>query len=410
MLLQYLPTLTACLSAIAMLLFRGHVKAAKYIAVATNIALFALPLLLKGNSLQSMTLMPLAILLALACIACQQIDKDAVISIATTVFITGLLFPALYGEPLIAKVASGVLFLTLALVSLFFRKSTSLGSGAAISFSASLIFITLSVLVKGHWALIFQVLAPATLLPLFPFQAAYIGVLNNLPGTLPAFLALALPLVGWRALNQTPTPAGDLTQAISILVLLGSLVTGARASVQAGLNRIFAAIATLLLAPAWWIFVSTAKLDFEALPYIMAVGLVIGGLRLCAYFLELRYGTQVLESLPGLAGKMPKFGVVFSLLIMAGIGTPLFAVFSASVVLLISALQAGISHLIFLFLVWLVCFVIQISVLQRLLFNQARSNLLYSDLSRTELISLAVILALLLLGGIFPKLMLELAT
>jgi NADH-quinone oxidoreductase subunit M len=406
---QYLPSVIALISGLAAFLLRGQDGTVKFLAALACVAMFIATIVIHLNSLASVMAMLLVILVAVACILCQRVVKFAQISTATILIVLGLLSLALYGEPLIAKIAQGFLLFALAILSFCFRKNESLGLGATVAFSVSLVSLLLSCLMQGSWSLTFQLLSVVTLLPLFPFHVGYIGMLENLPGTVPAFLALGMPLLGWHALAQLSSLPAHASQVIMVLILIGVLITGSRAFMQAGLKRVVGAVATLLMTQVWWLLVSNTKPVAELGPYVLAVGMVASGLALCASCLEARYGTQSLKSLPGLARTMPKFGVVFSLLIMAGAGIPFFAVFSSFILVLIS-LRFEIADLFFVSVIWIGCFAIQISILQELLFNQPRSNLVYTDLSRIELFSLAVILVLLIAGGVFPKMMLGLMT
>src|SRR5207249_2246099 len=98
-----------------------------------------------------------------------------------------------------------------------------------------------------------QLVACATLLPLFPLQAAFVGSLSKLPGTLPAFLAVVLPCLGWHGIvslmSQVPAP---LIHTVVALALVGALYEAVRASVQFHLTRMIASITTILFSLVWW--------------------------------------------------------------------------------------------------------------------------------------------------------------
>jgi NADH:ubiquinone oxidoreductase subunit 4 (subunit M) len=400
---RYLPSLLAWIIALTVFVLKSRAKTAKYVASAGCLASFVLTMFVNMSSLSDVLPMLFSILAALLCIASQRNENGGSISMALILFVLGLVYPALYGYPVLAKIAQVCFLLALVVLSFVFRKNPSLGFGSAAALTASAISLMLSSFVNGPCSAVLQLVAAASLLPLFPFHVGYIGLLNNLPGSLPAFLALISPVLGWHVLAQVPRLEPNITSVIVVLIVIEVLVTGLRAFVQAGLLRVIGAVGTLLLAPGWWIYASNGKLGAEGGAYILAVGLVVSGLSLCAHCLEARFGTQALESLPGLAKTMPKFAMAFILLIMAGLGIPIFAVFSSFMLLILSSLRSGAADLLFVCLVWLVCFGIQASILQRLLFRQPRSNLVYRDLSQAEALSLAVILLLLIVGGIFPK-------
>src|SRR5439155_140269 len=65
--------------------------------------------------------------------------------------------------------------------------------GAVAGLGVAILALAASAVVSGSIAAGLQLVACATLLPLFPLQAAFVGSLSKLPGTLPAFLAVVLP-------------------------------------------------------------------------------------------------------------------------------------------------------------------------------------------------------------------------
>ncbi|MBX9690268.1 MAG: hypothetical protein K2X27_26380 [Candidatus Obscuribacterales bacterium] len=409
---QLLPSLISFIASLAAFLFRTNAKITKCFALAACLLMLAVEIYFNSRSLLSISTILLATLMALVCILSQATNKSAAISTALILAILGLTSLFLLDvDPLISKLAQGILTLSLVILSFRFRKkNVSLGFGSAAALSISMLSLLLSSLVHGTWSVICQITAAAVLLPLFPLHVGYIGLLNNLPGTVPAFLSFILPIAGLHALVQVQEIPPLAAEFFVVTTIIGLFISGARAFVQTGLMRIIAAVASILLAPVWWICSANGKLGSENCSYIIAVGLVVAGLSLCAHCVESRYGTQSLESLPGLAKKMPKLGIAFSLLTMAGLGIPTFAIFSSFILPQFSPLQSRVSDLLFVSLAWFICFALQISVLQRLLFNEPRADLLYSDLNRSEFMSLAIILVLLLIGGIFPGVMLALTT
>ena len=85
----------------------------------------------------------------------------------------------------------------------------------------------------------------------------------------------------------------------------------------------------------WWGFAVNGRLTTAGFIYVAAVALLTAGLLLAGLFLRKRYGDLELDRLHGLARPMPRFAALFSLLVMAAVGLPPFALFSAHMQMLL---------------------------------------------------------------------------
>lgn len=349
------------------------------------------------------SLLVLVLLMAFLSILTQQAARNTAVVTAVILVITGCILPLLAGSrpDIFTTFLKGSLFLVLA-VSCRFSNGSSLGTGAGIVFATAGVLSVMSQLLGGAWSIVFQLVAIATLLPLFPFHVTYVGAASSTWGTLPAFLAVAMPCVGWYEMTRITDVPSSVSQVIIVLTVTGIFVIAMRASVQAHLGRIVAACGTLLLSVIWWFFASNQGLSPESGLYLAAVSVAVSGLHLCAYQLEFRYGTQLIGSLPGLATQMPKFGVFFIALVMALLGLPFGAVFSSTIAMLMSFPCNTASDLLFVSTVWFLCSALLLKAMQQLLFRQARLDFAYMDLARSELIALVLIVSLLVAGGLFP--------
>ena len=247
-------------------------------------------------------------------------------------------------------------------------------------------------------------MAAATVL--VTLQAVFVGSLSHLPGTLPAFLAVVLPCLGWygivSVMSEVPAP---LMHVIVALALVGALYEAVRASVQVHLFRMIASLTTILFALAWWSVGVTGKATPEASWYLSAVGLAASGLLLAGHQLEARYGFLDLDKLRGLARPMPRFAVVVGLVLMAAMGLPLFGVFSTFLAMMGgSPLPMPLSAALVL-LIWLIASLLFMRLFQRLLYGQPKPDLVYQDLTLIELLPLVLLLCLLALGVRVPVLL-----
>jgi NADH-quinone oxidoreductase subunit M len=282
------------------------------------------------------------------------------------------------------------------------RTADSLLWGAAVCLGAGSLCLVASLAASDATAVILHVIAFATLLPLFPLQAAFVGTLSYLSGSVPAFLAVALPLLGWNGvasvIHEVP---GIVKEGMVALAIAGALFGTMRAAVQIHLKRMLASITTVLLAGVWWHLGTVGTAAPAGGWYVGAVVTAASGLLLAAHLLEARYGVLDVEKLGGLARPMPRFTVVVGLLFMAAMGLPLFGVFSAFMTMMFAASSPASLSVAIVLLIWFLSSVLLLKLLHRLFYGQPRGDLLYQDLTLTELLPFALMIGLLVLGQ-FP--------
>jgi NADH-quinone oxidoreductase subunit M len=341
----------------------------------------------------------------------QRMNSEAPLSVGLTLLILGLSLGALgSAEPLkswFLGVAMGMVGLAL------LRRARTEGlfaKGSAALFGIGIASLMASALVPGPLGSLLRLAACAILLPLFPLHGAYVGALGALPGTLPAFLAVALPILGWQRLTLLipHVPAGFWTTVLA-LALLGAFYGFMKALVQSHLGRLLAYANTILFAIAWWHVAATGGQGAETALYVSAVGLAMTGLLLAGHQLEARYGALDLERLQGLARPMPRFATLVGLLMMAAMGLPLFGVFSGFMAMMFSVAATAPHSTVLVLLIWFLVSWLFVRLLQLLLCGQPRPDWLYRDLGRTETLSLILVLCLLALGGFVPADLVRLA-
>ena len=122
--------------------------------------------------------------------------------------------------------------------------------------------------------------------------------------------------------------------------------------------------------------------------------------------LRVRYGEITLRAVGGLAQHMPRFAVALSLVALAALGLPPFAVFSGFLgMVLAPALQnagAFSAGLTVILIAWLAASRYFFGLAQTLLFGHQRPESGHHDLRAPELASLAIMLALLAALGVMP--------
>jgi NADH-quinone oxidoreductase subunit M len=247
-------------------------------------------------------------------------------------------------------------------------------------------------------------LACAIALPLVPFHKGYLAALTGLPGNLPAFLALLLPVIGFHGLmTMLPQFSDGLADAVVILALVGMVYGSLKALSQSRAASVVAYGGLAFLSIVWWSVAATRAATPQTVVYLSAVGLATGGLLLAWYMLRARYGEIGLRALTGLAQPMPRFAISVSLLALAALGLPPFGVFSGFMGLLLGPTFIWSGWILVMMLAWLGASWYLFELVQGLLFGRQQSARRHEDLRDSELASLAIVLVLLVALGVLPS-------
>ncbi|MEW6324023.1 MAG: proton-conducting transporter membrane subunit [Nitrospirota bacterium] len=250
-------------------------------------------------------------------------------------------------------------------------------------------------------------LAAALTLPLFPFHGLYVAALTRPSGTwagmLPVGLALLLPAAGLALLpGLLPRLPPELLRAVGVLALAGALYGSIKALAQFRVRRLIAYAGLAFYALLWW-HVAGAGYTPQAAAYGRAVMLVTGGLLLAWHAVQARYGNLDLRRIGGLARTMPRFALLFSLLIMAAAGLPPFGLFFGFAGLLFHPANTDAPiGLALALLAWFGASWYLFTLLRRLLFGPPREDLIYDDVRGAEIAVLALVLAALIGVGVAP--------
>lgn len=243
----------------------------------------------------------------------------------------------------------------------------------------------------------------AMLLPLVPVHAGYVAALAGLPGNLPAFLSCLLPALGFHGLLAVlPGLPGDVLDALPALGLAGSLYGALKALAQSRVRALLAYANLSFFSILWWYVATTRTAPPQAVLYLAAIGLATNGLLMSWYAIRARYGDMDLRAIRGLAHPMPRFAVLFALLVLAALGLPPFGVFAGFMGLLLTPALPFSGGVFMVVLAWLAASWYFLDWLQRLLFGRHRPDLRYEDLRRTEFAALLAIVLILIVMGLAP--------
>ncbi len=241
----------------------------------------------------------------------------------------------------------------------------------------------------------------AVLLPLMPFHDGYLTALTRLPGSLPPFIVLLLPVLGLHRLATVmPTMPNEFVAVVSLLALVSSLYGAIKALAQSRVRLLVGYGSISFFSILWWFVAGAHQATPRAAVLAGAVGLATGGLLVAWQVIRTRYGDDVdPQAISGLAAAMPKYAVLLSLLGLAAMGIPPFGVFAGFMGLLLTAPPSSTIGLLIALTAWLAASWYIMQMVQQLLFGARRPDLRYADLRHPEFTSLLlVVLALLALG------------
>ena len=243
----------------------------------------------------------------------------------------------------------------------------------------------------------------AILLPLFPVHGIYLAALTRSSGYQAIALAVLLPAAGLFGLAQLmPDLPAETLRALAVLALFGAVYGSLKALGQTRVPQLVAYGSIAFLSALWWSVGINGTLGVQPISYFAATILISAGLLLASHRLHGRYGNLSLEGMHGLAGPMPRFATVLSLLVMAAVGLFPFGVFSAYVAMLLQASATVSWGLMVILFTWFLASWYFFRMMQRLLFGPHRSDIRYNDLHTTEVAVFAVLLLILIALGAMP--------
>lgn len=301
-----------------------------------------------------------------------------------------------------------LMLLLLTLVVLLYRHHTVLWPiswwGVAVLI-LGLVAIGISMIANPLVSSIAALMTCAVLLPLVPFHGGFLMIVTRLPGNLPSFVVLLLPIIGFHRLALIlSTLPEDVLVIVRVLALLGALYAAIKALAQSRVRLVLGYGSLSFFSIVWWFAATTGVTTPHGALLVGAVGLATSGLLIAWQVIRTRYGDDVdPQAISGLAAAMPRYAVLLSLLGLAAMGIPPFGVFAGFMGLLLTSPQASLFGLFLALAAWLAASWYIMQVVQQLLFGASRPDLRHTDLLNPELASLLIVIAVLLALGLVPS-------
>ena len=347
-------------------------------------------------------LLPLA---ATISILGQPVHEHHRLSWMLTLLFLGFGLSALTSRPAVSLLSVALLLVWIA--GLLYRHHSALwprswwGIGA---YSLGAVCAVLSVATDGPFSSVASLLSWAVLLPLVPFHDGHLTALTRLPGSLPSFIVVLLPVAGLHGLaSAMPSVPDVVAWTLSLFALLGASYGALKALAQSRVRLLLAYGSLSFFSILWWFVAASRMVTPRSALLAGTVGLATCGLMVAWQVVRTRYGDDVdPQAISGLATGMPQFAVLLSLLALAAMGLPPFGVFAGFMGLLLSSSFPSLTGLFVTLLAWLAASWYIMQMVQRLLFGIHRPELRYTDLLRPEFVSLLMVVLILLALGLAP--------
>jgi NADH-quinone oxidoreductase subunit M len=403
-LLAGIPVLGALVALVAWSQPRLLKHLAVAVALGTLAAAVGLSSILALRS-ESVLLLYLVTLAAFVSILGQPVGREHRSAWMLTLVFLGLGLTTLIEQ---GAAQSAALFLLLVLmIGLLYRHRTALrpvpwwGIGTLGVGAAAAVFATVSAPAIASMA---SLIASAVLLPLVPFHRGYVAALTRLPGNLPSFVVVLLPVLGLHGL-ATVRPAVPVVVVTTIVALasISALYGGFKALAQAQVRPLLAYGSLSLFSMMWWFAATTPALTPSAPVFVGAVSAGTSGLLIAWQVIRTRYGDDVAPSaISGLVSTMPRFAVLLSLIALAVMGLPPFGVYAGFVGLAFASPIVSWVAFSAVLIAWLTSSWYILDTVQSLLFGRHRMDLRQQDLVHFEFVALLAIVSIVLSLGIVP--------
>ena len=279
------------------------------------------------------------------------------------------------------------------------------GWGALGLYGLGLTCLAVSVVVSGPMASMVLLVALAVAFPLFPFHGAFVATLSNLPGSLPAFLVVLLPSLGFSGMSVLmPTLPDWFIHGIFVLALLSAMYGALKALVQFRMGHLLAYAYLAQMGIVWWYVAVNGTMTPQVVMYFSALALATSGLYLAGHHLRTRFGHLDMDKMGGVAHSMPRFATILVVLITAAMGLPLFAVFSAFFEMMLHVSTGFLWSIPVILIIWLMVSWLYPRLMHQVLFGRPLVPVFsHRDLSPGELLPLILMVLVLMLAGLVPS-------
>lgn len=263
---------------------------------------------------------------------------------------------------------------------------------------------------QQNWLFWLFFVAFAIKMPVFPFHTWQPDTYEQAPTPVTMVLSAVMVKMGLFGLIRwilpvLPSGVAHWSHFVMILCIIGIVYASCIALVQTDLKRLFAysSIAHMGLMAAV-IFAGTVIGTQGVLIQMFNHGIIILGLWVTVEAIEGKLGTRNINELGGLATKAPRLAIAFLVVCLGNIGLPLTSGFIGEFMMFAGLYQYSAWMMAFAGLAIILVAIYIFRMLQRVLFGQVNEvTEKIVDLKANEWLAFAVVIALILIVGIYPK-------
>ena len=270
---------------------------------------------------------------------------------------------------------------------------------------------------QQQWLFVLMFIAFAIKMPIFPFHTWQPDAYEQSPVPVTIVLSALMVKMGLFAIIRWLLPVLPLgvsywSQTVIILSIIGIVYASCLAMVQTDIKRLIAyssiAHMGLMCAAA---FSGTAVGMHGLMVQMFNHGINITGMWLIVSMIENRWGTRDMTKLGGMASIAPNMAIALVIISFANIALPLTNGFIGEF-MLFNGIFSSTSpyHITFMVVAGLGVIlgaVYTLSMIQKVAYGERVEPLVKGDLTVNEYIGLAVIIAIILFLGVYPKPLLD---
>jgi NADH-quinone oxidoreductase subunit M len=266
---------------------------------------------------------------------------------------------------------------------------------------------------QQHVVFVLFFIAFAIKMPIFPFHTWQPDTYEQSSTPVTIILSALMVKMGlFATVNWLvaifPEGTAYWSNTVMVLAVIGIIYASLLAWVQTDIKRLIAysSIAHIGLM-ALGIFANTDIAHNGLMVQMFNHGINITGMWIIVSMIEQRYGTRNLKELGGMAGAAPTMTIALVIIAFANIALPLTNGFIGEFMLFHGIFQsANPNHITFMVLAGtgvILGAVYTLNMVQKVAYGESKTGEVIKDVSKNELIGIIIIIAIILVLGVYPQ-------
>lgn len=254
-------------------------------------------------------------------------------------------------------------------------------------------------------------------MPIFPFHSWQAGAYEQTLTPVTIVLSALMVKMGLFGVLKWlypvfPNGSEQFGNIIMILALIGIIYGSLLAIVQKDIKRLIAysSLAHVGLM-IMGIFANTQNASVGVVTQMFNHGITITGLWLVVDMIERRYGTRNMNELGGLAGAAPQMTIALVVITFSSIALPLTNGFAGEFLLFLGIFESNNpNHILYMVIAGLGIIlgaIYMLNMVQKVAYGD-KKEMVIADMSMNERLCIYLILALIIVLGVYPNLLLQL--